>query len=105
MCFIGDSPSFRDIFDFVDFNKEANTFLLHCGSKHEPSKVEVASMLATSPARVLDVVRSAENYLSLLRMLAGSLQELKRDKDLFKQMKNAPFLLAIRHIPGKAGKV
>ena len=82
MCFIGESGTYRDIFDFVDFSPEANVFLLHCGSKHEPSKSQVASMLATEPARVLGIVQSPDKYLSLLRMLADALPDLKRDKTL-----------------------
>lgn len=102
MCFIGDSGTYRDIFDFVDFSFEANAFLLHCGSKHEPSKLQVASMLATEPARVLGIVQSPDKYLSLLRMLADALPDLKRDKTLYKQMKTSAFLLATREIPGKS---
>jgi Protein of unknown function (DUF3684) len=104
ICFIGESGTYRDIFDFVDFSPEANVFLLHCGSKHEPSKSQVASMLATEPARVLGIVQSPDKYLSLLRMLADALPDLKRDKTLFKQMKLSSFLLATRDIPGKPMK-
>lgn len=103
-CFIGDSPTYKDIFDFVDFSSEANTFLLHCGSRHEPSKAQVASMLATEPARVLGIVQSPDKYLSLLRTLADSLHDLRKDKNLFNQMKASPFLLAIRQIPGKVAR-
>lgn len=102
MCFIGDSGNYRDIFDFVDFSTEANTFLLHCGSKHEPSRLQVAAMLASEPARVLGIVQSQEKYLSLLRTLADALPELKRDKNLYRQMKASPFLLATRQISGTA---
>jgi hypothetical protein len=103
-CFIGESGTYRDIFDFVDFSPEANVFLLHCGSKHEPSKLQVASMLATEPARVLGIVQSPDKYLSLLRMLADALPDLKRDKTLFRQMKTSAFLLATRELPGKPVK-
>lgn len=104
MCFIGDSETYKNIFDFVDFNGEANTFLLHCGSKHEPSRVQVATMLATEPARVYGIVQTTEKYLSLLRLLADALPDLKRDKNLWKQMKSSAFLLASRDIPAKTAK-
>jgi hypothetical protein len=104
MCFIGDSATYKDIFDFVDFGQQANLFLLHCGSKHEPSKVQVASMLAMEPARVLGIVETTEKYLSLLRTLAESVADLKKDKNLWKQMKISPFLLATREIPAKVHK-
>jgi hypothetical protein len=104
MVFIGTSETYKDIFDFVDFSLEANSFLLHCGSKHEPSKAQVASMLASEPARVLGIVQSPDRYLSLLRMIADSLSELKKDKALFKQLATSASLLAVREIPGKSMK-
>jgi hypothetical protein len=61
-------------------------------------------MLATEPARVLGAVETSEKYLSLLRTLAEALPDLKRDKNLFRQMKASPFLLATREIPGKSQK-
>jgi Protein of unknown function (DUF3684) len=104
MSFIGTSETYQGIFEFVNFSLEANSFLLHCGSKHEPSKAQVASMLATEPARVLGIVQSSDKYLSLLRMLASSLSELKKDKALFKQLMASSFLLATREIPSKSPK-
>jgi hypothetical protein len=104
LCFIGDSETYRDIFDFVDFGNDANVFLLHCGSKHEPSRIQVASMLVSEPARVLGIVQSPEKYLELLRLLALSLPELKKQKTLFAQMKSSPFLLATKEIRTKSEK-
>lgn len=98
MCFIGQSETYGDIFDFVDFGNEANRFLLACGSSHEPSRNHIATMLASEPARVLGIVQSPEKYLSLLRLLAMSRADLKRDKGLWAQMKVSPFLLATKEI-------
>ena len=39
---MGDGSTYGDIFDFVDFGHEANTFLLRIGSKHEPNAYEIA---------------------------------------------------------------
>ena len=98
MCFIGQSETYGDIFDFVDFGNEANRFLLACGSSHEPSRSHIATMLASEPARVLGIVQSPEKYLSLLRLLAMSRADLKRDKGLWSQMRISPFLLATKEI-------
>ena len=98
MCFIGQSDTYREIFEFVDFGSEANRFLLACGSSHEPSRIHIASMLASEPARVLGIVQSPEKYLSLLRLLAMSRIDLKRDKALWSQMRTSSFLLAIKEI-------
>lgn len=103
MCFIGQSDTYRDIFDFVDFGDEGNKFLLACGSSHEPSRLQIATMLASEPARVLGIVQSPEKYLSLLRLLAMSRLDLKRDKALWAQMKTSPFLLATKEISNNSG--
>ncbi|PGH04765.1 hypothetical protein AJ79_06986 [Helicocarpus griseus UAMH5409] len=100
-CYLGESEDYGDIFDFVDFGQEANLFLLACGSKREPTKVEVASMLVKEPARISSKLQSPDKYLNLLRSLAESIPVLKKNRDLFKEMKAAPFLLASRELPSK----
>jgi len=104
--FLGDSDTFGEIFNYVDFGQEANTFLLRCGSKPEPTKVEVAQILVKEPARISSKFNNPEKYLTLLRSLADSVSVLKKNKDLFREMKKAPFLLASKYIPGapKNGK-
>ncbi|KAK5098897.1 hypothetical protein LTS08_006275 [Lithohypha guttulata] len=98
--FLGDSDTFGEIFNYVDFGQEANAFLLKCGSKPEPTKVEVAQILVREPARISSTFKNPEKYLTLLRSLADSVSLLKKNKDLFREMKRAPFLLASKHIPG-----
>ena len=106
-CFLGDSETYSEIFDFVDFGQQANLFLLKCGSKHEPSKVEVAWMLVKEPARIFSTL-SIDRYQNLLRTLAQSLVVLKKDKLLYKEMKTAPFLLASKEVlraqPARGGE-
>lgn len=101
-CYLGDSEDFRDIFDFVDFGQNANLFLLSVGSKHEPSKVEVAQMLVKEPARISSSFQNPDKYLNLLRSLAESLPQLRRNKELFQAMTRSPFLLASRELPAHA---
>lgn len=98
--FLGDSDTFGDIFNYVDFGQEANSFLLRCGSKPEPTKIEVAQILVREPARISSTFNNPEKYLTLLRSLADSIAMLKKNKELFKEMRRAPFLLASKHIPG-----
>jgi hypothetical protein len=97
-CFLGDSDAYGEIFDFVDYGHEANVFLLKCGSKPEPTKIEIAEILVREPARISSTFRNPERYLNLLRNLAESISTLKKNKELFKEMRRAPFLLASREI-------
>ncbi|KAK7967374.1 uncharacterized protein PG986_001651 [Apiospora aurea] len=97
-CFLGTSATYGDIFDFVDFGQQANMFLFSCGAKNEPTKLEIAQLAATEPARLLSVFQSSEKYLNLLRSLAEDYPVLKRDKDLWRKMKSSRFLLASKEI-------
>ena len=99
-CYLGKSPNYTEIFDFVDFGDDANAFLLKCGSKTEPTKLELAALACKEPARLLGVLQSPEKYLGLLRTLADELPTLKRDHALWKQMKASKFLLGSVEIPG-----
>lgn len=98
-CYLGTSSTYSEIFDFVDFGDRANTFLLKCGSKHEPTKLELAALVSKEPARLLSIMQSPEKYLSLLKSLAEELPSLKRDKLLYKQMKSSKWLLGSVEIP------
>ncbi|KAI1130888.1 hypothetical protein F5Y10DRAFT_98738 [Nemania abortiva] len=98
-CYLGSSMMYGDIFDFVDFGSAANSFLSACGSNNEPTKLEIAQLAAGEPVRLLSVLRSHEKYLDLLRSLAVDMSTIKRDKELWRKMKSAPFLLAFREIP------
>ena len=104
LCFLGDSSTYGDIFDFVDFGSEANALLIACGSKHTPTEKEVAALIVREPARVLGVFQSPEKYLSLLRSLAANGAKLKQDRNLFKQLKRASCLLAYKEVPANASK-
>ncbi|KAL2785683.1 hypothetical protein BJX66DRAFT_342861 [Aspergillus keveii] len=98
MCYLGDGEDYKDLFDFVDFGQEANLFLMAVGSKREPTKVEIAQMVVREPARISSAFQSAERYLKLLRTLADDLAVLKKNKDLFSEMKKSAFLLASEDI-------
>ncbi|KAK7739828.1 hypothetical protein SLS62_011197 [Diatrype stigma] len=97
-CYLGSSLLYGDIFDFVDFGSAANAFLFRCGSKTEPTKLEIAHRAADEPAKLLSALQSPDKYLNLLRTLADDMSALKKDKDLWKKMKAAPFLLAFKEI-------
>ncbi|KAJ9603391.1 hypothetical protein H2200_012169 [Cladophialophora chaetospira] len=98
-CFLGESEAFGEIFHFVDFGPEANSFLIKCGCKQEPSKLEIAQILVKEPARISATFRNAEKYMALLRSMAEAAKTLKKHKDLWAEMKRAPFLLASRELP------
>ncbi|KUJ11689.1 uncharacterized protein LY89DRAFT_654396 [Mollisia scopiformis] len=92
-CYIGTSSTYGEIFEFVDFGSNANAFLFKCGSKTEPTIIELATLACNEPARLLGVLQSPEKYMSLLRKLADEKHQLRKNKDLWKQMKKARFLL------------
>ncbi|KAI1816684.1 hypothetical protein GGS20DRAFT_536519 [Poronia punctata] len=97
-CYLGRSSMYGEIFDFVDFSPSANHFLARCGSKEEPTKLEIAHLAAGEPARLLSVLQSPDKYLDLLRFLAEDVSTIKRDKELWRKMKTAPFLLAFKEM-------
>lgn len=98
-CFLGESDAFGEIFNYVNFGPEGNAFLIKCGSKQEPSKVEIAQILVREPARISATFRDPEKYLALLRSMAENIKILKKNKELFAEMKKAPFLLASKELP------
>ncbi|KAF8472133.1 hypothetical protein BDZ91DRAFT_491432 [Kalaharituber pfeilii] len=101
-CYLGSKSSpYAEVFDFVDFGAEANPFLWKCGSKNEPTTLEVAYLLVREPARLLDAFQGYQKYLSVLRTLAENYQVLKTDKQLIALMKRSPFLLATVDLPLK----
>ena len=97
ICFLGNGEKYADIFDYVDFGPDANTFLLRTGSKHEPSTIELTRLLVREPARVFSTLGDTR-YLELLRNVAASWRTLKKDKTLVKDMRNSKCLLAYRDI-------
>ena len=103
ICFLGDGEKYADIFDYVDFGQEANTFLLRIGSKHEPSTTELTKLLVREPARIFSVLGDTR-YLELLRSVAASWRTMKKDKALVKEMKAAKCLLAYREISSKSSR-
>ncbi|WEW61964.1 hypothetical protein PRK78_007464 [Emydomyces testavorans] len=100
-CYLGANEDYIDIFDFVDFGQEANLFLLACGSKREPTTIELASMLVKDYARVVSRLQDPEKYLKLLRTVADNMGQIKKDRNLFRDMKKSSFLLASKELPSK----
>ncbi|MCJ1285547.1 hypothetical protein MMC26_004888 [Xylographa opegraphella] len=104
LCFLGagNDNKYSGIFDYVDFGSTANSFLLRCGSKHEPNTQELAQLVVREPARVFTVLDSPDRYLELLRTLAASWPNLKKDKALVKEMKKVPFLLGYKEFSAQS---
>lgn len=97
-CYLGSNEDYADIFDFVDFGSDANIFLLACGSKREPTTVELAGMLVRDSGRIVTNLNNPEKYLRLLRSIADNIEQIKRDRNLFSNMKKASFLLASKEM-------
>lgn len=104
VCFLGNDDRYAEIFDYVDFGQEANSFLIRCGSKQEPTTTELATLVVRDPAKLFAVLE-LPRYLQLLRNLAESWPSVKKNKELVKTMKTAKFLLAFRDAPSKTPKV
>jgi len=100
-CYLGNSTEYGDIFDYIDFGVEANSFLQKCGCKHEPTKFEIATLATREPARLLGIMQNPEKYIGMLKSFADELSTLKRDKELFKQMKSAKWLMGSVEVPAK----
>ncbi|KKY39479.1 putative atpase subunit c domain protein [Diaporthe ampelina] len=102
--YLGSSPTYGEIFDFVDFGRTGNAFLLKCGAKLEPTKHEIATFACSEPVRLWTTVQTSEKYLNVLRSLASDLSTLKRDKDLYRKMKTGKWLLAFKDVPSPKSK-
>ncbi|KAI9654173.1 MAG: hypothetical protein M1831_005527 [Alyxoria varia] len=97
-CFLGDGEEFGDIFDYVNFGRDPNMFLLKVGSKHEPSTAELTRLLLREPVRIFQTL-GVEKYLNLLRKIHVNMNALNRDKDLWSKMKQTAFLVAYTERP------
>lgn len=104
LCFLGSDEKYEGIFDYVDFGQESNAFLLRCGSKHEPTSLDLAKLLVKEPAKVFTRL-GIHKYTELLRKLAESWSNLRKDRGLRNEMKRAKFLLAFRELPSKTEKI
>lgn len=101
LCYIGEqNHQYAKIFDFVDFGPAANSFLMHCGSKPEPSPRELAYRLAAEPAKLYRLFQSEEKYLALLKKIALEWSSLKRDDNLVHALKQSSCLGAYKEIVG-----
>jgi len=98
LCFLGDQHDYDEFLDFVNFGFEANAFLMKVGSKHEPTSIELAKVVIQNPSRILGTLQQ-EKYLDLLRKLAENQQRLKSDKTLWRELKDARWLLTYRDVP------
>lgn len=94
-CYLGDPSMYGEIFDFVDFGPEANSFLLRVGSKEEPNSIELAQQIVEGPARLLGVLGD-KKFLELLRKLAENVNRLRSERTLWKELKQRPCLLAYK---------
>jgi hypothetical protein len=102
--FVGRDQEWRGILDYVNYSSEATAFLLKVGAKHEPSSLDLASLLCKNPARFLNTI-GQERYLELLRKLAEHAGSLWKDKELVKLMVASRALLGYRDIKDDTNKL
>ncbi|KAL8814298.1 MAG: hypothetical protein Q9223_006464 [Gallowayella weberi] len=95
MCFLGDGGELANMFDFVDFGKEAELFLMRCGSKHEVNISDIAYLFTQQPAMLMHELKQ-EKYLELLMKMSREWKSIKKDKSLVERLKQSPFLLATK---------
>nr|XP_031863300.1 uncharacterized protein CI109_001175 [Kwoniella shandongensis]KAA5530372.1 hypothetical protein CI109_001175 [Kwoniella shandongensis] len=95
----GADELYKSAFVFVDFGERANMFLRYCGVRSEPSVKDIAKLLMSEPAKMLEQAGSADRYLEQLRLLAANWTIF--DNWTRGAMKSAPFLLASQRVPVK----
>jgi len=98
LCFIDSHQEkeqvWEEIFDFVDFGREANIFLEALGVKDRPDPSQIAEQLTHEPKRIYSAM-DISGYLRLLALLGTSIPSLQRDRQLWAKMREAPFLLGL----------
>ena len=82
-------------FVYISYGPAATAFLRACGVKDQPSPKELAYSLAKNPEAFLEK-SSPETYLSMLRQIGASYQQIRQDYSLLALMKNSAFLLAFQ---------
>lgn len=104
-CYIGTKSGdsiHAALFTFVNFGVVANSFLVACGAKLEPSMEEIARMLLESPAKYYKLCGDPERYLQELRNLAINIKQLS--SGTLTLMKRAPILLGMQYKSKANGK-
>ncbi|CAO3616217.1 unnamed protein product [Cunninghamella blakesleeana] len=95
--FESDDANFhKELFLYVNFGNLANSFLRSCGVKDEPTTFELASMLVKDPQRFWDLCGGGEQYLTVLRQIAGQYTQIRSHSSLLSSMKSTPCLVAIK---------
>ncbi|TPX56519.1 hypothetical protein PhCBS80983_g04477 [Powellomyces hirtus] len=97
-----DTSLYKSHFTYVDFGVPANTFLRACGTRDEPTPLELTRSLVATPASYLDSL-GHEKYLDLIRSVATNFATLKTDLPLLKDMKTVPWLIGVgSHTPASS---
>ena len=68
-CYLGNqtAESFHSkLFVFVDFGSGANTFIIACGTKSQPSVEEVAKILLADPRQFYELARGPIKYIYVI---------------------------------------
>lgn len=95
--FVGHDQEYRGILDYVQYGAEATAFLLKAGAKHEPSSVDLATLLSKNPVRFLNTI-GKDRYLDLLRKLAEHADNIWKDRQLVQTLLASKVLLGYRRV-------
>lgn len=60
------ASAYSTMFSFVDFGPGANSFLVACGTRQEPTPDEIAQMLLMDPQKFYDAVGGSVKFVILL---------------------------------------
>lgn len=104
VCFLGDGSKYEGVFDYIDFGTVANSFLLKCGAKHEPTTVELVQQMIREPMKILTIFGVAK-YLDLLKTIAIAWPNLKHSTGTVRSMKQASFLLGYKQAATSSSRV
>lgn len=106
LCFIDTHEEkekvWEEVFDFVDFGDRANLFLEALGVKDRPDAPQIAAQLAREPKKIYQAM-DIGGYLRLLSTLGSNIGSLQRDRSLWAQLKQTPFLLGLVNTTEESG--
>ena len=96
---VEDLELYHLIFNFVDFGLNGNLFLQSCGSRAQPTVLQIAEILIDNPAQIFCACVSHEIYLRMLRRIAAEKLSLQENQKVWMSLQRSPFLLAFTAKP------
>ncbi|KIJ33557.1 hypothetical protein M422DRAFT_783144 [Sphaerobolus stellatus SS14] len=85
------------LFTYVDFGAKANSFLMTCGVRNEPTVEELAQMLVANPRTFFNLAGGYETFLTELRRIGVNFHGVSASTR--NQMRKTACVVASRRIP------